>query len=135
MKELGGFRRDLILGEDMEYAARAVRAGYTNLYCAEASVFHSHDYTLLQTLRRYFDIGVFDVENSWMREFFGSHGGEGFRFVASELRFLMLRGPWIIPRALTLNATKLLGYKLGRLHSLMPTSLKKKISMFPSHWK
>ena len=46
--QLGGFRRDLILGEDAEFAARAVLAGYANVYCAEALVHHSHDYNVAE---------------------------------------------------------------------------------------
>ncbi len=99
MLQLGGFRGNLILGEDMEFAARAIKAGYANVYCASAPVYHSHDYTITQTLERYFDIGVFDYQNAWMREEFGSHSGEGLRFIASEVRYLVAHAPWDIPRA------------------------------------
>lgn len=132
--ELGGFRRDLILGEDMEFAARAIKAGYINMYSAKAAVYHSHDYTVAQTLARYFDIGVFDSENSWMRHSFGSHGGEGVRYVKSELRYLAEQSFLGIPRALCLTIAKLLGYRLGRLHRFLPRLVKKKISMFPRFW-
>jgi rhamnosyltransferase len=132
---LGGFRRDLILGEDMEFAARAIKAGYSNVYCATAPVYHSHDYTVAQILERYFDIGVFDGTNPWMREQFGSHGGEGLRFVASELRYLAVNAPLEIPRALFQTAGKLVGYRLGRLERLLPTALKRKLSMLPSYWR
>jgi rhamnosyltransferase len=133
--DLGGFRRDLILGEDMEFAARAIKAGYSNVYCASAPVYHSHDYTLLQIVERYFDLGVFDERNPWMREEFGSHRAEGLRFIASELRYLGMNGPLEIPRALIQTAGKLVGYRLGRLERLLPTSLKRKLSMLPSYWR
>jgi rhamnosyltransferase len=135
MLKLGGFRRDLILGEDMEFAARAIKAGFANMYCAAATVRHSHDYTLTQILARYFDIGVFDDENPWLRREFGSHSGEGARFVASELRYLVgNRGVAEIPRALTQTAAKLVGYRLGRLQRYLPTPIKRKISALPSYW-
>jgi rhamnosyltransferase len=134
LTDLGGFRRDLILGEDMEFAARAIKAGYANLYCAAATVCHSHDYSLLQTLHRYFDLGAFDAENSWMREQFGSHGAEGLRFVASEIRYLIDRNAAEVPRALSLTFAKLLGYRLGLKHRKLPIKLKRKLSMSPSHW-
>lgn len=131
---LGGFRRDLILGEDMEFAARAIKAGYSNLYCATAPVYHSHDYTLAQIVARYFDIGVFDAKNPWLREEFGSHRGEGLRFITSELRYLARNAPWEIPRAFFQTVGKLVGYRLGRLQNLLPSSLKRKLSMLPSYW-
>jgi rhamnosyltransferase len=133
--DLGGFRRDLILGEDMEFAARAIKAGYSNVYCATAPVYHSHDYTLAQIVERYFDLGVFDGRNPWMREQFGSHRGEGLRFIESELRYLAMNAPLEIPRALIQTAGKLVGYRLGRLERLLPTALKRKLSMLPSYWR
>jgi rhamnosyltransferase len=133
--KLGGFRRDLILGEDMEFAARAIKAGFANMYCAAAIVRHSHDYTLMQVLARYFDIGVFDAKNSWLREEFGSHSGEGARFVASELKYLRRsRGLAVIPRALAQTAAKLVGYRLGRLERYLPKSIKRNLSTVPSYW-
>jgi rhamnosyltransferase len=132
---LGGFRRDLILGEDMEFAARVIKAGHTNFYCAAAPVYHSHDYGIAETLKRYFDIGVFDHRNPWMREQFGSHRGEGFRFVASELRYLTVRSPLNVPRAILQTAAKLLGYRLGRLERLFSNRLKRSVSMFPAYWR
>jgi rhamnosyltransferase len=131
---LGGFRRDLILGEDMEFAARAIKAGYVNMYCSAAAVHHSHDYTIKESVARYFDIGVFDTENPWMRREFGSHGGEGARFVLSELQYLAVRGRSSIPRALILTIAKLVGYRLGRSHRLLPRAFKRKVSMFPAFW-
>jgi rhamnosyltransferase len=132
---LGGFRRDLILGEDMEFAARAIRAGHANMYCATAQVFHSHDYALQEVFRRYFDLGVFDEMNAWMREVFGSHGGEGTRFVRSELRHVALRSPLEIPRSVLQTVAKLLGYRLGRIQRLMPRIVKRKLSMQPGYWR
>jgi rhamnosyltransferase len=133
--DLGGFRRDLILGEDMEFAARAIKAGYANLYCPAAVVYHSHNYSMTQTLNRYFDLGVFDAENSWMREQFGSHSGEGARFVNSELRYLLRRDSAQVLPAVSLVAAKWVGYRLGRLHRLLPREIKKKLSMSPSYWR
>lgn len=133
--ELGGFRRDLILGEDMEFAARAIRAGYAIVYCATAPVYHSHDYSVAETFRRYFDIGVFDDKNAWMREQFGSHRGEGLRFMASEWQYLWIHAPSQIPRAWLLTCAKFLGYRLGRFERLLPVGMKQRLSMQSSYWR
>lgn len=132
--ELGGFKSDLILGEDMEFAARAIAAGYTSVYCASAPVFHSHDYSFWQVFARYFDIGVFDAAHSWMREQFGSHSGEGMRYIASELSYLGRHAPLQIPRAMFQVLAKLTGYRFGRWQRILPRSIKRKISMMPSYW-
>src|SRR6185312_12161653 len=117
---LGGFRDDLIIGEDAEFAARAVLADHANVYCATACVYHSHDYSAAEIFRRYFDTGVFHAQNTWMRQKFGSHGAEGLRFVRSELRYLAHREPWQIPRALLHSAAKIAGYRLGRIQRILP---------------
>jgi GT2 family glycosyltransferase len=132
--QLGGFRRDLILGEDAEFAARAVLAGYSNFYCAEAAVYHSHDYGTITTFQRYFDTGVFHARTPWLREQFGSHGGEGLRFVASEMGYLSRRAPSQIPRAIGQTIAKWLGYRLGSMECLLPWALKRRLSMNRSFW-
>ena len=134
LMELGGFRDNLILGEDMEFAARAVQAGYANVYCASAVVRHSHGYTMKETFRRYFDIGVFGSTNTWMRERFGSHNGEGMRFIKSELAYLYANDKSAIPRALLQTLMKAAGYKLGTVQQRLPLSLKARLSMMPSFW-
>ncbi len=134
LMELGGFRRDLILGEDAEFAARAVLAGYTNAYCADACVYHSHNYNALQILWRYFDTGVFHARNGWLHEKFGNHKAEGMQFVSSELRYLMKRAPLQIPEALLQATAKVVGYQLGRLERLLPGGIKTRLSMSPGYW-
>lgn len=132
--KLGGFRKDLILGEDAEYAARAVLAGYANHYCAEATAYHSHGYTTRQILARYFDTGVFHARNPWLQAQFGSHGGEGMRFVASEIQFLASAAPWQIPYSVAQTVAKVFGYRLGRMEQALPRRLKRSLSMSPGYW-
>jgi rhamnosyltransferase len=132
---LGGFRRDLILGEDAEYAARAIKAGYANVYCAKAVAYHSHNYKVGEVFWRYFDTGVFHAHCPWMREEFGSYRGEGVRFVKSELRYLAAHAPLQIPRALLHTAAKYVGYKLGRQEKIIPNAVKAWLSMTPGYWQ
>ena len=133
--ELGGFRRDLILGEDAEFAARAVLAGFANVYCASATAYHSHHYNWAEVFWRYFDTGVFHARNAWMRERFGSHGGEGWRYVKSELRYLAAHAPLKIPTALWHTLAKVVGYRLGRRERILPKRLKSLLSMTPGYWR
>jgi rhamnosyltransferase len=135
LMELGGFRHDLILGEDAEFAARAILAGYINVYCATATVYHSHDYNVAEVFWRYFDTGVFHARNQWLRDKFGSHRGEGMRFVRSELRYLAAHAPLQIPKALGHTFAKVAGYRLGRLERILPRGLKRVLSMTPGYWR
>lgn len=133
--EAGGFPADVILGEDTYVAAKMLLKGWKIAYCAEAQVFHSHDYTPFQEFRRYFDTGVFHGREPWIRQEFGQPGGEGMRFVRSELRFLARERPFLIPAALVRTLLKFAGYKLGTLERLWPLWLKRCLSMHGGYWK
>jgi rhamnosyltransferase len=133
--ELGGFSRELILGEDAEFAARAVLAGYSNFYCAEARAYHSHAYTTAEVLRRYFDTGVFHARTPWLQEKFGSYRGEGLNFVKSELCYLSVHAPLQIPRSFAHTLAKIIGYRLGRIERILPLQIKRRLSMAPRYWQ
>ncbi|MFE8117189.1 glycosyltransferase family 2 protein [Brenneria goodwinii] len=133
-RELGGFPSNTILGEDMYFAAKAALAGYKIAYVAESSVKHSHNYSVLEEFKRYFDIGVFHHDEPWIRKNFGGAGGEGKRFIFSELNFLLKNAPIWIPLACFNNFFKIIGYKLGQNYSKLPNSLVKKFSMHKGYW-
>jgi len=132
---VGGFPPNVILGEDMSVAARLLMAGKRVAYVAEACVFHSHNYSIGQEFRRYFDTGVFHARSPWLLQAFGSAGGEGLRFVKSELSYLWQHAPAWIPSAMMRTVFKLLGYRLGLLESWWPLWLKKRMSMHPNYWR
>jgi rhamnosyltransferase len=131
---VGGFPRDVIFGEDTTTAARLLLAGQKIAYVAEAKVYHSHSYTLMQEFRRYFDIGVLHRRESWMLSEFGGAGGEGGRFVRSELRYLWPRYWWLIPSSLIRTAIKLVGYRLGRMENRLSVRFKRNLSMNRQFW-
>ena len=66
LKEVGGFPDDVIFGEDMFVATKMLKAGYKIAYAAGACVYHSHDYSLWQEMKRYFDMGVFHAREPWI---------------------------------------------------------------------
>lgn len=131
---VGGFQRDTILGEDTCAAARMLLKGWKVAYCAEARVYHSHDYDFLEEFRRYFDTGVFHAREPWIRHNFGGAGGEGLRFVRSELQHLLRKEPKLIPSALGRTFVKYLGFGLGLREKYMPIWLKRALSMHKFFW-
>ncbi|HFO3135442.1 TPA: glycosyltransferase family 2 protein [Klebsiella pneumoniae] len=134
-KKLGGFPSNTILCEDMYFTAKAVKAGFKVAYTANAVVRHSHNYTPMEEFKRYFDIGVFHADEPWIREEFGGAGGEGKRFILSELKYLLKSAPLWIPLALINNFMKILGYKIGQNHKKLPLSIVKKLSMHKRYWE
>lgn len=131
---VGGFPSNVILGEDMSVAARLLMSGKRLAYVAEACVYHSHDYTLVQEFRRYFDTGVFHARTPWLLQAFGAPRGEGLRFVLSEQSYLWRQAPAWLPLALASTLAKWLGYKLGRNEAYLPLNVKRWCSMHKGYW-
>lgn len=132
--QAGGFPIDTIMNEDTYVAGKMLISGWRIAYCAEAQVFHSHDYSLRDEFKRYFDIGVFHNTSSWLQRMFGGASGEGLRFVVSELRYLMQHAPGAIPSALLRTGLKWLGFKLGSLHLGLPQAIRRRCSLHKTYW-
>ena len=132
--KLGGFPDNTILAEDMYLTAKMILSGYKVAYCAEATVFHSHNYTLKQEFQRYFDTGVFQQEQKWIQQKFGKASSEGKKFVLSELRFLSMRSPHLIPKAILSTCAKWLGFKLGYYYHMLPYKWCRAFSMHKGYW-
>jgi rhamnosyltransferase len=134
LEEIGGFPNDVILSEDTYVAAKLVKQGYLIAYHAQAAVYHSHNYSLTQEFRRYFDIGVFHAQQPWIRNEFGAAEGEGKKFVLSELAYLWQYSRLIIPQAMLRTLFKWLGYRLGIEYQHLPRELCKRFSMHRGFW-
>ena len=134
LKSVGGFPDNTIFAEDMHATARMVIKGWKVAYCADATVYHSHAYSVLQEFKRYFDIGVFHSRESWIQEKFSGAGGEGLRFVVSELAYLAKCAPWLIPEAIFRTVAKYVGYKIGQKERYLSLPVKRKLSMHSRYW-
>ncbi|MBW4028358.1 glycosyltransferase [Acidipila rosea] len=131
----GGFPVDTIFGEDTVTAARMLLTGWKIAYVSDAAVYHSHSYTAAQDFRRYFDIGVLHAREPWLLKEFGTTGGEGKRFVFSEIASLWPAHFWLIPSALLRTVAKLAGYQIGRREARLPLGAKRRLSMHRGFWK
>lgn len=132
---VGGFPSDTIVNEDTYVAAKILLEGWKVAYCAEAKVYHSHNYSHIEEFRRYFDIGVFHSREPWIRQNFGQAESEGTKYALSELKYLWNNNFRIISSALLRIALKLLGYKLGLMEQRIPIALKIHLSMNKQFWK
>ena len=134
LMRVGGFPSGTILAEDMIVAARALQQGRAVAYVAEACAYHSHDYTLAEEFRRYFDIGVLHALEPWLLRDFGRPEGEGLRFVVSEARHLLAHAPWRLLEAWVRTVGKLAGYRLGRRHARLAPAWRVRLSMHRGFW-
>ncbi len=131
---VGRFADHIIMNEDMLLCARLLRAGHAVAYVPEALVWHSHDYTLGQHMRRYFDIGVFMARH---RQDLGAApgGGTGLRFVVGQMRWLVSNGRVAsLPRAVAEAGAKWVGYRLGRWHRGLGVAVCRRCSMHKGYW-
>ena len=129
LSQVGGFPKSSIMNEDTYVAGKMLIAGWKIAYCADAQVYHSHDYGFLDEFKRYFDIGVFHSSTDWWRQTFGGLSGEGLRFVFSETVYLRQNNPLLIPSAWFRTGLKWLGFKLGMLHSRLPPAIRTRFSL------
>ncbi|MBM9537986.1 glycosyltransferase family 2 protein [Desulfobulbus alkaliphilus] len=135
LEQVGFFPEKLLFGEDTLTVANMLNLGYRVRYVSQAKVFHSHNYTMWQDCRRYFDIGVFHAREWAVLGRFGGPGGAGQRFVRSEISFLFRSKHFIlIPLSLVRSTLKLAAYSLGKQHVLLPRSLARSLSMQPLWW-
>jgi O antigen biosynthesis rhamnosyltransferase rfbN len=134
IEEVHGFPQNTILSEDMCVAAKMLLKGWRVAYVAEALVYHSHDYSVIQEFKRYFDIGVFHARESWIQREFGKAEGEGKRFVITELRYILKHCPYRIFEMALRDGMKYLGYRLGLCESKLKNSWKKRLSMTARYW-
>jgi rhamnosyltransferase len=124
-EELGGFPENVIMFEDMLFAAKLIEQGYKIAYVPEAKVIHSHDYSLVQQFRRYYQAGVSFQRNSWFMRYAGS-SKEGVTFLQEEIKFLFKQRKYLwILYAILEAMSKYTGYKLGLNNNKFPHFLRK----------
>lgn len=132
--EAGGFPTAVIMAEDTLVTGRLLLKGWKVAYVAEAAVYHSHPYGMIEEFRRYFDTGVYHRREAWLRDAFGNAGSEGKRYILSELKYLAGHAPLRIPEALLRTGVKLAGYQLGLRYRALGVSLSRRLSMHKGYW-
>lgn len=132
--KMGKFQEPVIFNEDLFMAAKCILSGYRVAYCSDARVFHSHDYTIKQQFKRFFDNGLSLSLNAMIRPY-RSIGGAGSRMVLHQAKGLWREKNAIyIPRLIAESGAKWLGFKLGNHHHRLPKGLIAKFSMHKAIW-
>lgn len=111
--EAGMFPEGIRANEDMLMAAILILNGYKVAYVPQAMVIHSHNYSLSQQFRRYYNIGSSLKDNSWILKYVRAEG-EGMRFIKEQVHFILkCRKYFLIPYILLESTTKYAGYRIG----------------------
>lgn len=61
--------KKLAISEDMYIAYKLIMNGYKIKYCADSEIIHSHNFTLKQQYKRYYDTGKFFKENNYLNNY------------------------------------------------------------------
>ena len=121
------FDEAVMMCEDTHWAVRVLEAGRRIAYVADATVAHSHNYTLRAIFSRNFDYAV-ALE--------GLPGSMGLRsylhYLRREVAFLARHnGIVAMPWTAAFEAARCLGYVLGARQRRLPTWLVRRISGYP----
>lgn len=120
LKEIGYFKNPMTFGEDTCAGAKILLKGYKIAYVAEAMVLHSHNYTIRQDFKRYFNIGLLHRNESWLLREFGKAEGEGLRYIKSEFKFLLnKKRVYLLPESILRITVKYMAYKLGQIIGML----------------
>jgi rhamnosyltransferase len=135
LEAIGRFPQRIISHEDRWAAGMMLRRGWSVHYAANAAVYHSHEYSVGQTLRRYFDAGVFESTNAWHREVFGRPHGYGRKLVARQLSAARVEGRRAQAELIARSAAALAGHQLGAAHRWLPPGVRRRLSMTPAYFR
>lgn len=114
VKLKGYDNKNLVISEDMYIAYKLIMNGYKIKYCADSEVIHSHNFTLKQQYKRYYDTGRFFKENPYLNKYNANKAGSNLAMYIlkraiqeKNIKVLLTFGPNM--------AVRLIGMKLGKM--------------------
>jgi glycosyltransferase involved in cell wall biosynthesis len=124
------FPEDINAYEDFSFAVQIVRQGRAIVYEPEATVLHSHNYSLMKSFQQYFDNGVvYKRRKIWDGQQKNRMRSDGLRYLWNETKYLVERGAGHrLPYVLCYEGARYLGIVFGRQESLLPDAFKKRAS-------
>ncbi len=116
--ELNGYdSKDLPISEDMYFAYKLITNGYKIKYCADSEVIHSHDFTLKQQYKRYYETGRFFKQNAYLNKYkVNSTGGKLAIYI---LKRAIKEKNWkVIMKWIPNMGARFIGMKMGKLSKI-----------------
>ena len=115
-KDLNGYDgKNLPTNEDQYIAYKLIMNKYKIKYCADSIVYHSHNFTLKQLYKRYYDTGVFFKQNTYLDEY-GTNkaGGELAKYILK--RAIQDKNIKVILEFLPNMIVRFWGMKVGKMN-------------------
>ncbi|MCX7779098.1 MAG: glycosyltransferase family 2 protein [Patescibacteria group bacterium] len=125
------FPENLPMSEDQAWAKAVVENGYQIVYCPEAPVFHSHNYSFWKNFKRNFDSGLSLKKLGLIQEkkFFVKLP----KYLLGEIWFLfkkrLIFAFLYLPSMFIYEFFRFFGFWLGSHYQILPLSWRKKFSL------
>lgn len=106
--------KDFPTNEDQYIAYKLITNGYKIKYCSDSEVVHSHNFTLKQQYKRYYDTGKFFKENDYLNKYKVNQAG-------GNLAKYVLKRAWqdknwkVLLKFIPNMAARFIGMKMGKL--------------------
>lgn len=106
--------KKIVISEDMYIAYKLIMNDYRIKYCADSEVIHSHNFTLKQQYKRYYDTGKFFKENDYLNKYKVNQAG-------GNLAKYILKRAWkdknwkVLINFIPNMAARFIGMKMGKL--------------------
>jgi rhamnosyltransferase len=108
-------------------------AGRAVAYVPSSVVVHSHEYTLRDVFRRYFD-SVYSLTVIFPRHDLGTSAAMGLKYLWGESACIFRGHPRWIPYYLLYTLAKTAGTVAGHFVNYMPARLLRRLSLHAYHW-
>jgi rhamnosyltransferase len=133
---IGEIPKNVFFAEDMYMAAKMLKRGWQIAYCANAMIYHSHNFTLFQEFKRCFDTGAFHAMQPWIFKNFPCHINEWITYLKSALLHSIKHNKYsVLPKIFSRLFVKYIGFLFGQYHQLIPHFVKIKISTCDYFWQ
>lgn len=114
-KELNGYDGKVLpTNEDQYIAYKMITNGYKIKYCADSVVYHSHNFTLKQVYKRYYDTGVFYKTENYLDKYGTNKTGGGLAKYILK-RAIQEKNIKVLIRFVPDMAARFIGMKMGKL--------------------
>lgn len=117
-KQLNGYDgMNLMASEDMYISYKIIMNGYRIKYCADSVIYHSHNLTLKELYKRYYNIGDFFRQNKYLDKYGTNKSGGGLAKYILK-RAIKEKNFKVLLRFIPDMAARFIGMKMGKLRRM-----------------
>lgn len=113
--KLNGYdNKKIPTSEDMYITYKLIMNGYKVKYCADSVIYHSHDYGVKENYKKYYDIGMFFKQNSYLNQYNVNKSGGNMAIYVLK-RALQEKNIKVLMKFLPNMASRFIGMKMGKI--------------------